>query len=346
MSSNIKDLENDSGLAQKVLAEYNITPLGITLVQGGSIKTVWKILTGTGTLCLKRLKQTLDKALFSANAQIHIKQKAGNVPGIVLNKLNQAITQYNGQLFVMYEWLEGSDLNFGNSSDLKAAIQGLAKFHIYSKGYSPVESARISSKLGKWPEQYGSMLEKLSSWMDIASANISLPHYASFVRNTPGIIKMGLKALDLLKESKYEALTKPDSDSIVLCHQDYGKGNALLTNKGVYVLDLDGVTYDLPARDLRKIIGKNAENRNQWQLDIIEEICCWYEEVNPFINGEKYILYIDLLFPHWYYGLVKNLFQGGKAIKGDQIERIARLEQTKIPILNLPVHKVGRMDNF
>jgi spore coat protein I len=44
----------------------------------------------------------------------------------------------------------------------------------------------------------------------------------------------------------------------VLCHQDYGKGNALLTDEGVMVIDLDNVSFDLPARDLRKDHWENS----------------------------------------------------------------------------------------
>lgn len=333
MSNSINGLENEESIALSVIKDYRITPIVITMIQGGTIKTVWKVKAENGVFCLKRLKQPYEKASFSVNAQIHIKQSGGNVPGIIFNKSDQPITQYNGQLFVLYEWVEGADLNFSNSSDLKASIQGLASFHTYSKGYDPDEASRISTKLGKWPEQYASMLEKLACWEAEAKVKASQQNYAAYLKYTPSIIKIGKMALDTLKASKYDTLTCIGSDSIVLCHQDYGKGNAILTEKGVCVLDLDGVTFDLPARDLRKIIGKNAENKYQWQPETIKEICGWYEEINPLGNDVREILYMDLLFPHWYYGLVKNLFQVGKAVKGEQIERIAKLEESKVPIL-------------
>ena len=144
-------------LALDVLKNYDISPSTVTVIQSGGIKTIWKIRTDSETVCLKRLKQTYDKALFSVNAQIYIKNKGGNVPGIMLNKNNQPITIYNDQLFVVYEWLNGRDLNFGTSKDLEPAVKGLAKFHMFSKGYNPVENSRTSSKLGKSPEQYASM---------------------------------------------------------------------------------------------------------------------------------------------------------------------------------------------
>lgn len=325
--------------AMAVLREYDVTPSNIVLIQGGSIKTVWRIQTGKGLLCLKRLKQSYDKALFSVNAQIYIKNSGGNVPGILHNKKGGAITTLNDQLFVLYEWIDGHDLDFGRSADLKNALKGLAVFHGFSKGYAPTGESRISSKLGKWPEQYASMLNKLGLWMETARANSAQQNFSTYLKHTAAIIDVGRAALEEIKSSAYEELTADGSASIVLCHQDYGRGNALSTGKGVYILDLDGVTFDLPARDLRKIIGKAAENRNQWQPEMINEITGWYEESCPLSKKERKLLYIDLLFPHWYYGLVKNLFQAGKPVKASEIERIARLELSKVPILKALLKK-------
>lgn len=325
-----KDLNN---LAREVLQKYGISPQQISIIQSGSIKTVWKVKTMDKVLCLKRLKQTLDKALFSVNAQIYIKNNGGNVPGIIPNSNNQPITEHSSQLFVVYEWLEGRDLNFSNPGDFKLALEGLAKFHISSKGYESSDTSRTSTKLGKWPEQYASMRNKFIAWKEASSNNLSAAHYNSFYRASDSMISLANMALDYISKSSYENLTSKDSDAIVLCHQDYGKGNAILSGKGVSVLDLDGVTFDLPARDLRKLIGKEAENRGRWQLENIENVFRIYSSVNPLSSEERKVLFIDLLYPHWFYGLVKNLFQNNKALKSSEIERMARLEESKVPLI-------------
>lgn len=148
------------------------------------------------------------------------------------------------------------------------------------------------------------------------------------------MIEIAGRAIELINKSSYDSLTEPDSGSIVLCHQDYGKGNTLMTDNGIYVLDLDGVTFDLPARDLRKIIGKQAENKNRWSIDLINEVTDWYTQINPMDEKEKHVLYIDLLFPHWFFGLVKNIYKSNKAVKPAKIEMICKLEQDKVPILD------------
>lgn len=319
---------NVDTLAHNVLKEYGIVPDKLTLIQGGNIKTVWKVNIRGRQLCLKRLKQTYDKALFSVNAQIYIKNSGGKVPGIILNRENKPITVYNGQLFVVYEWISGNDLNFGVPADLRQALQGLAGFHIASKGYPSVEEARISTKLGKWPDQYASMKRRLTEWKSISSQN-NKACYTAYLAAVDPMLDIADQALESLAESDYLHLTQSGSPSVVLCHQDFGRGNVLAAADGIYVLDLDGVTYDLSARDLRKIIGKNAENAGQWSTEAIRTILGWYTEINSIGRDELEVLYADLSFPHWFFGLVKNLFQKGKALKPAEIERIAALERSK-----------------
>lgn len=320
-------------LAFDVLKHYKMSPDNISIIQSGTIKTVWKFKCKDKTYCLKRLKQTYDKALFSVYAQIYIKNSGGNVPEIIPDENKQAIVIYNEQLFVVYEWLNGKDLDFNNQSDLKTAVQGLAEFHMKSKGYIPVSGSRVSSKLGKWPEQYSSMADKLSSWRNISKSKLSVPCFSAFLKCVDGTLDISNLALELLNKSDYLELVKEDSSFPVLCHQDFGKGNAILTENGLFVLDLDGVTFDLPARDLRKIIGKRAENKGKFETKDILEVLKWYSEINQLSDKELVATYIDLLYPHWFYGLTKNIFLNNKAIKPDEIEKIAKLEQSKISIL-------------
>ena len=332
-------------IAQSVLKKFGVTPVSISLIQGDSIKTVWRIGTPGGDLCLKRLKQSYDKALFSVNAQIYIKKSGGKVPGIIPAANGRLIIEHNEQLFVLYEWIDGKDLNFGNPADLHTAIRGLADFHAATKGYLPDENCRVSSKLGKWPEQYRSMLNKLDSWRAIAGVDASRPDHTAYLKYADQMSGMGGLALKALEASAYNLLTGSGSTSVVLCHQDYGRGNVLNSKNGVFLLDLDGVTFDLPARDLRKLTGKNAENRNLWEASAIREILGWYEEGNPLGNDDKSILYIDLLFPHWFFGLVKNLFQNGKPLKAAEIVRIAKLEESKVQILKVLLKRSEQLEH-
>jgi spore coat protein I len=334
----MKDVTNESKneldeLAVKVMQNYGIIPQNISIVQSGGIKAVWKIETPDKTLCLKRLRQTYNQVLFSVHAQIYIKNAGGNVPEVVLNQSGQPVLKYNDQLFVVYEWLEGNNIDFNNSSELEAALRGLAAFHKTSKGYQYPEDARESSKFGKWPEQYTSMQNMFKEWKDFALINRSDGSHELFLKYIDSMIEASDLALELIDKSQYKKLSTPDSDLKVLCHQDYGKGNAISTKEGIVILDLDSVTYDFSVRDLRKIIGKLAIENDLLSINKMNDILSWYSRENPITDDEKNILYIDLLFPHWFYGLIKNQYLNNKQIKASKIEDVVRFEKSKLQLL-------------
>lgn len=320
-------------IARSVLAQYDVAPVKIQIIQQGGIKTVWRIILGKDELCLKRLNKSLDKAIFSVEAQKYIKANGGLVPGIIDNKQGKSITEYNNELFVLYEWVDGKQLNFNVEEDFKAAMEGLALFHKCSQGYEPPQEARVSTKLSKWPEQYRSMLNRMNEWKNTAHQNAGVAIYNTYLTWIDPIIALGERAIQYLERSRYGELSCLGSSSVVLCHQDFGKGNALLTPKGVYVLDLDGVTFELAARDLRKIILKTMENQSGLNERAMKNIIAWYEKGNMLSVDEKKMVYIDSLFPHGFFGCVKNQFIKNKSVKASSIEQIAQLELSKQNIL-------------
>ncbi|NLX92081.1 MAG: CotS family spore coat protein [Firmicutes bacterium] len=328
------DLLSLNNLARNVLLQYDIDPDKISVIQNNGLKTVWKITQGPESKCLKRLKQNKEKALFTVGAQIYIAQAGGAVPQVYLNREGNPVTEYMEQIFVLYEWIEGRDFSFARPADLRLALEGLAKFHVSSRGYTAPEGAKVSSKLGRWPHQYESMMSRMLKWKNEAAAKTENAVYKSYCRYIDAIAEMGNKALEALLKSSYSKLTDIAPEQSALCHQDYGEGNAILQGDTVYVLDLDGITYDLPVRDLRKIIGKRMEKLGRWDKKVIEDILLWYEKNNELSSEEKELLKIDLLFPHRFFGTVKNLFKKNKVLAPGEIIRIGEFELAKTDVLN------------
>lgn len=320
-------------LAKHVLLNYNIKPDKLEIIQNDKEKKLWKFSNNNKTMCLKTLRQTKNKVIFTVNAQIYIFNKGGNVPEVYLNSEGNPITEYMDKLFVLYEWIDSRPLDFNKPLDLCLGLEGIAKFHKFSKGYTPPKNAGTSSKLGRWSEQYKSMKNRMLKWKESAQNSLPNPSYSSYLNNIDFIIEMCNKALIDLKKSSYHVLTSIQIEESSLCHQDYGTGNALVSDNGVYVIDLDGVTYDLPLRDLRKIIVKRMEVNGKWEKDILDRILNWYEKYNPLSLKEKELLKIDLLFPHCFFGRTKNIFKKNKLESVDKICKVTELEKSKIHVL-------------
>ena len=326
--------ENLTKLAKRVTSHYAIKPYSMQLIQFGGIKTVWKLYDRSGLYCLKRLRHEPKKCLFSIEAQKYMFEKGANVPGIVENVYGKYFTEYKGQTFVLYNWLEGRHFKLKKKKDLKLLVKGLAGFHLSSAGYHAEPETLISTKLGRWPHQYSSMCDRLIRWKETAQNKASKKLSQIYLEHADSFIGLAERAIDLLKESDYMKWVREVEKRKTLCHQDYGESNALLTEQGIIVLDLDGVTYDLPVRDLRKIISKVMVNRKEWHEGVLKKILGWYEAVNPLTTEQRKVLLIDLLFPHEFHNTAKNPFHKGKEISAKKLSLASVLDRQKVVILD------------
>jgi len=330
-------LENKSNnylsLGSNVLLEYAIKPQNLKMLQSKGLKTLWKLTYKNIPLCLKRLNQSYEQALFSVNAQIYIFNNGGNVPKIYLNANGSPITEYNGQLFVLYSWIDGRDMNLEDPRDLALAMMSLSKFHVDSIGYESPAIAIVSSKLGNWPKQYESMKNRMLKIKEICTQNTNNASFFTYIDNIGPIIEICNKTINLINSSPYSDLCNINQKESCLSHQDFGTGNVMLSEGTCIVIDLDSVTYDLPARDLRKIIGKRMMRLKDYSIKDIETILKYYETNNILSPDQKEVIKIDLMFPHWFFGLIKTLHKNPKPINSDKISSIAKFEQNKFSAL-------------
>jgi len=327
MSSALYDIANT------VLSGYGKKTNEIKIIQSGGIKTVWKIKTDKETFCLKRLRHSKEKALFSINAQKHMASKGARVPGIIPTLNGEDYVEFQGHLFVLYHWIEGRSITLPR--DLKIALEALAQFHVDSAGYIPPAECRVSSKLDGMGNYYKSVLKRFNEWQEISLAQPQHPVCRAFLKEINAMAEVGMDCVKLLERSDYTSwVNEIRQRGNNLCHQDYGDGNALISPQGVYVLDLDGVTFDLPSRDLRKVIIKIMSGRNCWDREQLKEMLTWYEKINPLDVGKRKVLYIDLLFPHELHDNAKNYFIKKKSFKPSEISVTCAVARRKIEMLS------------
>lgn len=318
---------NLEGLAARVLSRYPLHVLDISTVQAKGKKVVWRVRAREGHFCLKRLGKRMDSLLFSVGAQKYMQQKGALVPAVLAGEDGE-ITVVGADAFVVYQWVEGRPVSFGTPESLRQAVRGLAAFHRHSKGYVPPRGARVSQKWDRWPQQYASILQRLRDWLEAAGRE-SGAFAGAFREEAPFFIRRGEKVLAALSRSGYQRLARDPARHLVLCHQDYGEGNALLTPRGVYVLDLDNVSFDFPARDLRKLINKVATAPGGWKVDRGRQVLRYYNEEEPLGEEMEELVWLDLAFPHLFHDVAKNHFKKGKDESSLKLREAARVERAK-----------------
>ncbi|OUS76526.1 hypothetical protein B1748_12685 [Paenibacillus sp. MY03] len=297
-------------LAYEVMKSYDMSVSGMTLItskpdKGGAI---WRIETNRGPRSLKVLHRTPQRSLFSVGAQEYVVSKGARVPGIILTKDGRNSVEAGGKLWIVTDWID--TLTPVMKIDLEGArtlCHGLGEFHQWSKGYEPPAEAGKSSRIFKWESQYQKIMTKIGWFRHIANAYPNTEasgHLLSVLDTFEG------QARDILKrfqESAYKRMVAKGEAHWGLAHQDYGWSNGQMGPGGIWVIDLDGVAFDLPIRDLRKIITSTMDDMGAWDLEWIRGVIDAYHSANPLDQETFELLWIDMAFPNEFYKHVKEV---------------------------------------
>jgi spore coat protein I len=322
-------------LAETILKNWEVTVNLIEVVQGGQMALVWKIHTSEGPICLKRIHRPEKKALFSINAQNYLALKGTRVPGIIPNKHGVLYTKHGPFLFVVYEWIEGRPFELTVQEDLEFIMKGLAEFHTASIGYRPPDGIPIFTKLGRWPNHYIKRCQQMETWKLMAQTMQEDPFSQLYLAEIDPFIQEGRSTLARLLQSEYPAWVSELKASPTLCHQDYGTGNSLLGNDGqIWVIDLDTVSFDLPIRDLRKMIIPLLDTTGVWNEEQFHVMINAYESIAPLTEKQKEIMFIDMLFPYELYDVIRERYVRKTPLLETELAEAFEYERIKSGALN------------
>lgn len=302
--------------------------------KGGAI---WKIETSEGPKSLKLLHRRPPRSIFSLGAQEYLCQQKARVPAIVKTNTGEKCVLAGGKIWFVAEWIESLTPPPKDLDGAKKLCYGLGEFHRLSKGYRPPSNAESASRVGNWEKKYRKILLKMDWFRHIAQAYHDLPASESMLRAVEYFEKQAQKALERLQNSKYRELARYGDLHWGLAHQDYGWSNGQLGKGGVWIIDLDGVAYDLPIRDLRKFISGMMIDAGHWDPETLRELIKAYHEANP-LSKELYdLLLIDLSLPDEFYKNVKDVVYDPESFLNEEtaemLEEMIRTDASKWPAL-------------
>lgn len=172
---------------------------------------------------------------------------------------------------------------------------------------------------------------------NVAIAYSSMPASQELLNVIDLFEEQAKNSIEALNQSKYLELVKLGNTNWGLVHQDYGWSNGQMGQNGMWIIDLDGVAYDLPIRDLRKLITGTMADLFRWDVTWMREMIQAYHEANP-ISTELYdILLIDLSLPSEFYKNVKELLYEPEIFLDETTSQLIRTivdtDQSKWPAL-------------
>ncbi|MDR6551142.1 CotS family spore coat protein [Paenibacillus qinlingensis] len=300
-------LEN---LAREVLGNYDLQLHDMLLItskpdKGGAI---WKIGTSKGNLSIKCLHRRPRRSLFSVGAQAYMSGLGYRVPSFIPTKEGHMYVEAGGKLWIVTDWIE--PLVPVSKVDLEGASQlcfGLGEFHKNSKGYVPPSGSEKSSRIFGWGKYYEKIIAKINWFQDIANAYSDTAGSADLLAVIEEFKRQANEMYLRFQNSPYNQMLAKGEPHWGLAHQDFGWSNGQMGPGGIWVIDLDGVSYDLPIRDLRKLITSTMDDMGVWDITWIRGMIEAYHQANPIDQETFEILWIDMAFPNEFYKHVKEI---------------------------------------
>lgn len=297
-------------VARHVMSQYDMSVSSMVLItskpdKGGAI---WRIDTDKGPRSLKVLHRVPSRSLFSIGAQQYLVEQGARVPALIPTTGNENYVEAGGKLWIVTDWIE--QMQPVSKIDLEGAATlcyGLGEFHRMSKGYIPPARAGKSSRLYTWPKYYEKIIAKIGWFRDIANAYNEFPASQQLLGVVDEFERQAREALERLHASKYFSMTAMGEPHWGLVHQDYGWSNGQMGPGGIWVIDLDGVAYDFPFRDLRKLITSTMDDMGMWDMAWIRGMIGAYHEANPMDREMFELLCLDMAFPNEFYKHVKEV---------------------------------------
>ncbi|PYZ97749.1 spore coat protein CotS [Alteribacter lacisalsi] len=327
-------------MASEVIAQYDMQVSSMEVITTKADKggLIWKIETDRGPRSLKILHRRPTRSLFSIYAQEYlVHEKKARIPAIVHSKAGLPYVEKGGKIWFVADWIEPL---VPVSKDLAGAEQlchAIGEFHTLSKGYTPPAGAENATRLYRWPKTYEKVLKKMDWFRNVAHAYSDMPASATILNYVDHFEQHAVNAHKALMESAYHSLVTRGNKAWGLVHQDYGWSNGQSGPDGMWIIDLDGVAYDIGIRDLRKLITGTMDDIGNWDVAWMKGMLEAYHQSHP-IEPELYdLLIIDMMLPNEFYKNVKEMVYEPEIFMDGELDalckRIAEADQSKWPAI-------------
>lgn len=308
----------------EVLKQYPIKIRKVTLISWKGKKGAWSVQTDQGTKVLKKTPSAKSRQLFLNQAVQYLRANGAPIPKLIETRSGSDVAEIDGECYVLSNAVQGSSPSYDSASDLKEIMTAMGRFHKASRGFRHSGEAAEQSLLGSWEDSYVRHLQDLESFK--AQAQRSSSAFSKlFLRSADDFIRHGEEALQVVRGSSYVRWVRKVDREKNLCHQDFAAGNLIRTSRGLYIIDMDSLTYDLPARDLRKIFNKVMKKKG-WDYERTVTMLRAYQSVHPLSEDEYRVLRADLLFPHLYYGICSKYYKRRSALEWDEGKTLEKLK--------------------
>ncbi|CAN7671043.1 phosphotransferase [Paenibacillus sp. LjRoot56] len=294
------------GLLAEIAIKYDLSIQQVELIRKTSRSYVMKIIAHQGCFILKRMQMEEHGLQFMVNTEEFLRCRGIHIPTVYQTNENKHYVKYKGYFYVLQEWICAVPYPLINLDQVVRLADLLGRMHAISKEFQDSHS-QIRMGGAKWEQAYEEALHFLGKWRE-SNACVEEPWrkavfaYIDFYMRTGEFVKVQLK-----QQGSCMSWGEPDIQ-VVLSHHDFHTQNILLDEAGkIYIIDWEFVRYDLPSRDMNRLLYAMIKKSRVWNHQAFLKVMRAYLKRNLLSKREMKVLYLDLAFPH---NLCRNLICG------------------------------------
>lgn len=290
-------------------------------------------------MILKKISNSEATLKFIISGVNYLIKNGVGIPNILKTKDKMNYVKTNKICYVLSEAVRGTKPTYNTLGELEIISRELGKFHKAALGFSYPSDSKPKNHLGTWVAEYTTFLEDMKKFY--VNEKLQKQHNnigKLIIKEFPYFYERGKRAIEGLGGMEYRDWVIKINNKGCLCHQDFSSANLLLSSEGVYVLDTDSITIDLPARDIRKLLNKIMKKTGKWDFETVKKLIYWYNNENPLLPSEWKVVMYDLMFPHLFLGAMdKYYYKRDKTWTEDnylnRIDEMIMFEKTIAPLI-------------
>jgi CotS family spore coat protein len=300
------DLLSEENVKKHVLPYYSLENSEITQIKFKDTekqRAVYKISNEDECYCLKKIYFSVEDLLFVYSSIEWLFRHGINVPRILPTNTKGRFVNYNNMLFILTPWIEGDKCSYDNIENVLKASTNLAKIHIYTKNFKPIEGSFHRTGFENLYSSFSKHFQQL-----LLCSNQAFLYGDKFS-------KIFLQYFDcniLLCQTAIDIAATIKSENLVssLCHLDYVNKNIIFDNTGmIWTIDFDKCKIDYRVHDISYFFRRLLKRDNtKWDLELTINCLKLYEEVYPLNFDEYKAILVYLAFPQKFWKISRDYY--------------------------------------
>lgn len=291
---------------KQIISKYDLN-----ICKAYKVKSIYKLYSKDNKCyCLKGIYRNKNKIINASNLiEVLYKNNFYNTPMYYKDKKGSFFNIYHKNLFYITDWIEGNEVNLNSLNEAKLTSQLLAQFHSKSKAmgsrYLKVRNTTNKNISSQFMDSIY-LLNKFESIIQNKRLKNSFDYeynqYISIFAN------QALIALNIVNTCAYADILK-NSDSTVICHNKFNSRNIIKNKNGIFLVNLNYLSYDLRINDLGKYIRRiMIKNSYKWDFIKCKEIIESYNKEYKLSKDELFLMLAVIIFPYKFCKLGKNRY--------------------------------------